>query len=50
MNRAEAEANARATDGLLNYETVKYFGNEGARRVLRGSWLGLRGVGRGTRG
>lgn len=29
MNRAEAEANSRALDSLLNYETVKYFGNEG---------------------
>ncbi|KAI8463500.1 MAG: half-size ABC transporter [Monoraphidium minutum] len=28
MNRAEAEANTRALDSLLNYETVKYFGNE----------------------
>jgi hypothetical protein len=28
MNRAEAEANSRALDSLLNYETVKYFGNE----------------------
>lgn len=29
MNRAESEANSHAIDGLLNYETVKYFGNEG---------------------
>lgn len=28
MNRAEAEAHSRALDSLLNYETVKYFGNE----------------------
>ncbi|GBF89753.1 metal ABC transporter permease [Raphidocelis subcapitata] len=28
LNRAEAEANSRALDSLLNYETVKYFGNE----------------------
>ncbi|HEX7368966.1 MAG TPA: ABC transporter ATP-binding protein/permease [Rhodanobacteraceae bacterium] len=29
MNEAESLANARAVDSLLNYETVKYFGNEG---------------------
>ncbi|MGH8117817.1 MAG: ABC transporter transmembrane domain-containing protein, partial [Rhodanobacteraceae bacterium] len=29
MNEAESLANARAIDSLLNYETVKYFGNEG---------------------
>jgi ATP-binding cassette subfamily B protein len=28
MNRTDAEANTRAIDSLLNYETVKYFGNE----------------------
>ena len=28
MNDADTEANARAIDSLLNYETVKYFGNE----------------------
>jgi ATP-binding cassette subfamily B protein len=28
MNEAESKANARAVDSLLNYETVKYFGNE----------------------
>jgi hypothetical protein len=28
MNRAESEANNRAVDSLINYETVKYFGNE----------------------
>ena len=28
MNEAESQANSRAIDGLLNYETVKYFGNE----------------------
>ncbi len=27
-NEANTEANARAVDSLLNYETVKYFGNE----------------------
>lgn len=30
MNRAESEANNRAVDSLINYETVKYFGNEAA--------------------
>ncbi len=28
MNAADSKANARAVDSLLNYETVKYFGNE----------------------
>jgi ATP-binding cassette subfamily B protein len=34
MNETDQEANTRAIDSLLNYETVKYFGNEGyeARR------------------
>ena len=29
MNRLESEANTQAVDSLINYETVKYFGNEG---------------------
>jgi ATP-binding cassette subfamily B protein len=28
MNETDAQANARAVDSLLNYETVKYFNNE----------------------
>ncbi len=28
MNETDSEANTRAVDSLLNYETVKYFGNE----------------------
>ena len=28
MNDADTEANTKAVDSLLNYETVKYFGNE----------------------
>ena len=28
MNRLDSLANGRAVDSLLNYETVKYFGNE----------------------
>jgi len=34
MNDSNSEANTKAIDSLLNYETVKYFGNEGheARR------------------
>lgn len=28
MNTADTEANTRAVDSLLNFETVKYFGNE----------------------
>ncbi len=29
LNDADTEANTKAIDSLLNYETVKYFGNEG---------------------
>ena len=29
MNEKDSEANTKAIDSLLNYETVKYFGNEG---------------------
>src|SRR5262245_39275782 len=29
MNDADSKANTKAIDSLLNYETVKYFGNEG---------------------
>lgn len=34
MNQTDSEANTKAIDSLLNFETVKYFGNEGheARR------------------
>ncbi|MCP5427817.1 MAG: ABC transporter ATP-binding protein/permease [Chromatiaceae bacterium] len=28
MNRLESESSGQAVDGLINYETVKYFGNE----------------------
>ena len=28
MNEMDNEANTKAIDSLLNYETVKYFGNE----------------------
>jgi ABC-type transport system involved in Fe-S cluster assembly fused permease/ATPase subunit len=28
MNRLDSEANTQAVDSLINYETVKYFGNE----------------------
>ena len=28
MNASDAEANSKAIDSLLNFETVKYFGNE----------------------
>ena len=37
MNEADNDANTKVVDSLLNYETVKYFGNEGheARRFDR---------------
>src|SRR5690606_23018373 len=28
MNQSDTDANSKAIDSLLNYETVKYFGNE----------------------
>ena len=28
MNETDSEANTKAIESLLNYETVKYFGNE----------------------
>ena len=39
MNETDSEANTKAIDSLLNYETVKYFGNEEheARRFDRGA-------------
>ncbi len=33
MNRTDSEASSRAIDSLLNFETVKYFGNEGHEAV-----------------
>ena len=38
MNEADSDANTKAIDSLLNFETVKYFGNEEheARRYDRG--------------
>ena len=38
MNEADSEANTKAVDSLLNFETVKYFGNEAheAERYDRG--------------
>ena len=36
MNDSDTEANTKAIDSLLNYETVKYFSAEAARgRALR---------------
>ena len=32
MNRLDSSANGRAVDSLLNFETVKYFGNEQSER------------------
>jgi ABC-type transport system involved in Fe-S cluster assembly fused permease/ATPase subunit len=28
MNQSDTDANTKAVDSLLNFETVKYFGNE----------------------
>ncbi|MCG8493681.1 MAG: ABC transporter ATP-binding protein/permease [Sneathiellales bacterium] len=33
MNEKDSEANTKAIDSLLNFETVKYFGNEGHESV-----------------
>ena len=35
MNESDTEAHAKAVDSLLNYETVKYFGNEELSAALR---------------
>ena len=32
MNKADAVGGNRVTDSLINYETVKYFNNEGLER------------------
>ncbi len=62
MNEMDSKANTRAIDSLINYETVKYFGNEGyeARRYdeTLGHWehaavrnqvsLSLLNIGQGT--
>ena len=32
MNESDTDANTKAIDSLLNFETVKYFNAEGARR------------------
>src|SRR5471030_1544116 len=62
MNDADTEANAKAIDSLINYETVKYFGNEphelrrfdvGRRRyeiaaIASSRTLSLLNVGQGT--
>ena len=39
MNDIDSDAQTKALDSLLNYETVKYFGNEAheARRYRRGA-------------
>jgi len=33
MNEQDSKANTKAVDALINYETVKYFGNEGFEQV-----------------
>ncbi|MCP4923702.1 MAG: ABC transporter ATP-binding protein/permease [bacterium] len=39
MNTTDGEANTRAIDSLLNYETVKYFGNESHEAERYDYWL-----------
>jgi ATP-binding cassette subfamily B protein len=34
MNEADTDANTKAFDSLLNFETVKYFGNEDMKPPL----------------
>ena len=50
LNRLDNAKGAKATDALLNYETVKYFGNEALERrnfadVSRGRARGCRVLG-----
>ena len=42
MNDSDTDANSKAIDSLINYETVKYFNNEDmeARRFDRAFWSG----------
>lgn len=40
MNALDSRANSQAVDSLLNYETVKYFGNEGFEQQRYGDTLG----------
>ncbi|MBK1700997.1 ABCB family ABC transporter ATP-binding protein/permease [Thiococcus pfennigii] len=40
MNRLDSRANSQAFDSLINYETVKYFGNEGMELERYDSTLG----------
>jgi ATP-binding cassette, subfamily B, heavy metal transporter len=39
MNSMDSEANSKAIDSLLNYETVKYFGNERHEADRYDNWL-----------
>jgi ATP-binding cassette subfamily B protein len=39
MNALDSQASARAVDGLINYETVKYFGNEAHELDRYGAYL-----------
>jgi len=39
MNAFDSQANAHAVDGLINYETVKYFGNEAHELARYGAYL-----------
>lgn len=39
MNNMDTEANAKAIDSLLNYETVKYFGNEHHEAERYDTWF-----------
>ncbi|SFO28529.1 ATP-binding cassette, subfamily B [Cohaesibacter marisflavi] len=41
MNESDNEANSKAVDSLLNYETVKYFGNEEMESTRYDSSLGV---------
>ena len=48
MNDTDNEAQSRAIDSLLNFETVKYFGNEGARGAALRPGAGALRAGRGA--
>jgi len=39
MNRLQSQANGRAVDSLLNYETVKYFNNESLEQAAYDEYL-----------
>ena len=49
MNDTDNDASAKALDSLLNFETVKYFGNEAHEAARYDAGAGALRAGRGAR-